>query len=224
MLEIRLRHRLGALTLTADLTIGSGVTAVTGPSGSGKTSLLCAIAGLTRPAQGRIVLDGQVLVDRGQNIWVPPHKRRVGMVFQDARLFAHLNVRHNLTYGRLFRSQGPGAPSLEEIADLLDIGPLLARRPRDLSGGERQRVAIGRALLSNPRLLLLDEPMSALDPARKGELLPYLARLRDGIRLPMLYVTHQVDEVAMLATAWIRVESGQASPGQYPLVDAAPAP
>lgn len=214
MLEVQIRHRQGRLTLSADLCLGAGVTAVTGPSGAGKTSLLFLIAGQSRPDQGRIVLDGQVLFDSQARIRVPPHQRRIGIVFQDARLFPHLNVRHNLTYGQLFAPRGIGGPGLSEIVDLLDIGPLLSRRPRDLSGGERQRVAIGRALLSGPRLLLLDEPLSALDPARKGELLPYLARLRDEVRLPMVYVTHQIDEVAALATAWVRVEDGQAVASQ----------
>ncbi len=208
MLEIALTHRLGTFTLAADISIGPGVTAITGPSGAGKTTLLSLIAGLQRPTQGRIVLDGAVLVDTGTRTWLPPHRRHIGQVFQDARLFPHLSVRHNLLYGRLFGGRAPDGPAPDAIIDLLDIAPLLSRRPRDLSGGERQRVAIGRALLSSPRLLLLDEPLSALDPARKAELLPYLRRLRDGTGLPMLYVTHQAEEVADLATAWLRVEDG----------------
>lgn len=214
MLEITLTHRLGPFTLTADIRIGAGVTAITGPSGAGKTTLLSLIAGLQRPTQGLIVLDGTVLVDTVAGVWLPPHRRQVGQVFQDARLFPHLSVRHNLLYGRLFGRRGGDGPAPDSIIDLLDIAPLLSRRPRDLSGGERQRVAIGRALLSNPRLLLLDEPLSALDPARKAELLPYLRRLRDGMGLPMLYVTHQADEVADLATAWARVEGGFVRLGQ----------
>lgn len=208
MLDLSLTHRIGTFTLTADLSIGPGVTAITGPSGAGKTTLLSLIAGLTRPCTGRIVLDGRVLVDTDHRIWLPPHQRHIGQVFQEARLFPHLNVRHNLLYGRLFGGRGRTGPSLDSIIDLLDIAPLLHRRPRDLSGGERQRVAIGRALLSNPSLLLLDEPLSALDPARKAELLPYLQRLRDGTGLPMLYVTHQREEVAALATAWLCVDQG----------------
>ncbi|MFV3129862.1 ATP-binding cassette domain-containing protein [Niveispirillum sp. KHB5.9] len=214
MLELSLSHRIGDFTLTADLAIGPGVTAVTGPSGAGKTTLLSLIAGLSRPTAGRIALDGQVLVDTATRQWLAPHRRHVGQVFQDARLFPHLSVRHNLLYGRFFGGRGRLGPALETVIDLLDIAPLLHRRPRDLSGGERQRVAIGRALLSNPSLLLLDEPLSALDPARKAELLPYLRRLRDGTGLPMLYVTHQRDEVAELATGWVRVEGGQVTAGQ----------
>ncbi|AUN31473.1 ATP-binding cassette domain-containing protein [Niveispirillum cyanobacteriorum] len=208
MLDLSLTHRIGTFTLTAELSIGPGVTAITGPSGAGKTTLLSLIAGLSRPSAGRIALDGKVLVDTDSRIWLPPHRRHVGQVFQEARLFPHLNVRHNLLYGRLFGGRRQDGPTLGAIVDLLDIAHLLYRHPRDLSGGERQRVAIGRALLSNPSLLLLDEPLSALDPARKAELLPYLQRLRDGTGLPMLYVTHQSEEVAALATAWLRVDQG----------------
>lgn len=209
MLELSLTHRIGSFTLSADLYIGPGITAITGPSGAGKTTLLSLIAGLSRPSSGHIRLDGQVLVDTDTRQWLPPYRRHIGQVFQDARLFPHLSVRHNLLYGRFFGGRGRAGPAPAAIIDLLDIAPLLDRRPRDLSGGERQRVAIGRALLSNPALLLLDEPLSALDPARKAELLPYLRRLRDGTGLPMLYVTHQREEVADLATRWITVDQGR---------------
>lgn len=211
MLEIDLTHRQGDFTLTARFTTGPGVTILLGPSGAGKTTLLNLVAGLKRPESGHIRVDGTVLTDAGAGIFQAPHQRRIGYVFQEARLFPHLSVRQNLLYGRLFTRAAPPA-GLDTIADLLDIAPLLARRPRDLSGGERQRVAIGRALLSAPRLLLLDEPLSALDAARKAELLPYLVRLRDQMHLPMLYVTHQPAEVATLATGWIGVQDGQAGP------------
>lgn len=214
MLDLSLTHRVGDFTLTANLSIGSGVTAITGPSGAGKTTLLSLIAGLSRPSSGQIRLNGKTLVDTRAKQFVPPHRRHIGQVFQEARLFPHLNVRHNLLYGRLFAGKDRAGPGMQTIIDLLDIAPLLHRRPRDLSGGERQRVAIGRALLSNPDLLLLDEPLSALDPARKAELLPYLRRLRDGTGLPMLYVTHQREEVAELATRWMRVEGGIVTAGQ----------
>lgn len=215
MLDLAVTHRVGTFTLTAHLSIGPRVTAITGPSGAGKTTLLSLIAGLTRPSQGRIALQGQVLVDTACGIWLPPHRRHIGQVFQEARLFPHLTVRQNLLYGRLFGGRGRVGPTFDTIIDLLDIAPLLQRRPRDLSGGERQRVAIGRALLSNPALLLLDEPLSALDPARKAELLPYLRRLQTGTGLPMLYVTHQQDEVAELASHWVNVVAGVVTqPGQ----------
>lgn len=211
MLEIDLTHRQGDFTLTARFTTEPGVTILLGPSGAGKTTLLDLVAGLRRPESGHIKVEDTVLTDAGAGIFQAPHQRRIGYVFQEARLFPHLTVRQNLLYGRLFTWVAPPA-GLEAIADLLDIAPLLARRPRDLSGGERQRVAIGRALLSAPRLLLLDEPLSALDAARKAELLPYLVRLRDQMRMPMLYVTHQPAEVASLATGWIGVQDGQAGP------------
>lgn len=214
MLDLSLTHRAGDFALKADLTIGPGVTAITGPSGAGKTTLLSLIAGLSRPSEGHIRLHGKMLVDTHTKQFLPAHRRHIGQVFQEARLFPHLNVRHNLLYGRLFAGKDRTGPTVQSIIDLLDIAPLLRRRPRDLSGGERQRVAIGRALLSNPALLLLDEPLSALDPARKAELLPYLRRLRDGIALPMLYVTHQREEVAELATGWVRVEHGLVTAGQ----------
>lgn len=217
MLEIDLIHRQGDFTLTARFAAGPGVTILLGPSGAGKTTLLDLVAGLKRPESGHIRVDGTVLTDAKAGIFQAPHQRRIGYVFQEARLFPHLSVRQNLLYGRLFTRAAPPA-GLEHIADLLDIAPLLARRPRDLSGGERQRVAIGRALLAAPRLLLLDEPLSALDAARKAELLPYLVRLRDQMRLPMLYVTHQPMEVATLATGWIGVQDGRAGPIPPPML------
>jgi molybdate transport system ATP-binding protein len=205
MLDLDLTYRRGDFTLEARFSSGPGLTAITGPSGAGKTTLLNLIAGLLRPHGGDIRLDGVTLTR------LPAHRRRIGYVFQEARLFPHLSVGQNLRYGRLFTPTS--APTtLAEITDLLDIGPLLDRRPRDLSGGEKQRVAIGRALLAAPRLLLLDEPLAALDAARKAELLPYLARLRDQMRLPMLYVTHHPAELRGLAESWLRVEGGIAAP------------
>jgi molybdate transport system ATP-binding protein len=209
MLDLDLTYRRGDFTLAARFATGPGLTAITGPSGAGKTTLLNLIAGLLRPDSGDIHLDG-VAVTR-----LPAHRRRIGYVFQEARLFPHLNVRQNLRYGRLF-ARAPAPATLAEITDLLDIGPLLDRRARDLSGGEKQRVAIGRALLAAPRLLLLDEPLAALDAARKAELLPYLARLRDQMRLPMLYVTHHPAELRGLAESWLRVEAGIATPAPTP--------
>src|SRR5690606_25051942 len=154
------------------------------------------IAGLARPDSGSIVLDGRTLVDVANGIFVPAGRRRIGYVFQEGRLFPHLSVRSNLLYGRWLTPRARRWGSLDEVVDLLGIGGLMARRPRDLSGGEKQRVAIGRALLASPDCLLMDEPLAALDRARKAEILPYIERLRDTKRLPIVYVSHSVEEVA----------------------------
>ncbi|WP_126976403.1 molybdenum ABC transporter ATP-binding protein [Frigidibacter oleivorans] len=225
-LEVALQHRFPGVTLDIAFTAPAGVTALHGRSGSGKTSVVNAVAGLLRPQAGRIVLDGQVLFDSAAGVNLPPHRRRMGYVFQDARLFPHLTVRQNLTYGRWFAPPGPG-PDLARVVDLLGIGPILARRPGALSGGERQRVAIGRAILSRPRLLLMDEPLAALDDARKAEILPYLERLRDGLGLPVLYVSHAMSEVARLAATLVLIEAGRvtaAGPATALLSDPALAP
>jgi molybdate transport system ATP-binding protein len=171
-----------------------------GPSGSGKTTLVNIIGGLIRPDEGRVAVDGRTLVDTARRTFVPAHRRRVGYVFQDARLFPHLTVKANLTYGRFFAPKAGSGSDLEAIVALLDIGDLLPRRPASLSGGEKQRVAIGRALLANPQLILMDEPLASLDEARKAEILPYVERLRDEAKVPIVYVSHSVAEVARLAT------------------------
>jgi molybdate transport system ATP-binding protein len=186
-----------------------GVTALFGRSGAGKSTLAGLIAGLVKPDRGRITLDGEVLVDRATGLFVPPHRRRIGSVFQDGRLFPHLSVRRNLLYGAWFAGRRAAGRPLDDIVELLGIGPLLARRPATLSGGEKQRVAIGRALLMGPRLLVLDEPLAALDQARKDEILPYLERLRDEMRLPMVYVSHSRDEVVRLADQLVVLEAGK---------------
>ena len=174
-----------------------GVTGLFGPSGHGKTTLLRVIAGLERASRGRVVLDGEVWQDDGAKVFVPPHRRGVGVVFQDARLFAHLSVHGNLAFAA---SRRPAAhPSLEEVVDMLDLEALLEQRPAALSAGERQRVAIARALLASPRLLLMDEPLAALDLRRKAEILSYIERLRAASNLPIVYVTHSVDEISRLA-------------------------
>ena len=208
MLEIALRHRFAGFDLDVAFQAPQGLTALFGRSGSGKTTIVNAVAGLLRPDQGRIVADGAVLLDTAARVSVPPHRRRVGYVFQDARLFPHLTVRQNLMYGRWFAPRGPGA-DLGHIVEMLGIGLLLDRRPGALSGGEKQRVALGRAILSNPRLLLMDEPLAALDEARKAEILPYLERLRDELQLPILYVSHSVAEVARLATTIVLMDAGR---------------
>jgi molybdate transport system ATP-binding protein len=167
-----------------------------------------ALAGLMRPDRGRISVGGQVLLDTDQRIFLPPHRRRIGCVFQDDRLFPHLSVRQNLLYGRWFSPDKSGV-SFEAVVDMLGIGPLLARRPQTLSGGERQRVAIGRALLSNPQILAMDEPLAALDEARKAEILPYLEHLRDHTQIPILYVSHSVSEITRLAGSVVVLGKGQ---------------
>lgn len=202
-------HSFGAFKLDAAFTSDGGVTALFGRSGSGKSSIVRIIAGLARPGKGRVEFDGQVLVDTGTGVFVPSHKRRFGCVFQDARLFPHLSVRQNLVYGRWFAPKSTGADSFARVVDLLGIEPLLQRAPAKLSGGEKQRVAIGRALLSSPRLLLMDEPLAALDEARKSEIIPYLERLRDETGIPIIYVSHSVSEVARLADRVVLMRDGR---------------
>ncbi len=213
MLEVGITHRQGSFTLDAQFASGPGLTALFGRSGSGKTSIVNAIAGLVRPDQGRIVVDGTPLVDTARGVFLPKHKRRIGYVFQEDRLFPHLTVRHNLLFGRWFTRSNTFGPertsTLDDVVGLLGIEALLDRRPRALSGGEKQRVAIGRALLANPRLLLMDEPLASLDAQRKDEILPYIERLRDESRIPIVYVSHSVDEVARLATTMVLLSHGR---------------
>ncbi len=207
--------RRGAFALETRFAAGSGLTALFGRSGSGKTTLIDLIAGLSRPDRGRITLDGQTLVDTEQGLFVPVHRRRIACVFQEARLLPHLSVRQNLGFGRWFARRRAEQLAEADVVELLGIGHLLDRRPAGLSGGERQRVAIGRALLSRPRLLLMDEPLSALDEARKREILPCLERLRDEAGLPIVYVSHSVAEVARLATTVVMLDGGRVA-GQGP--------
>ncbi len=208
MIGVEIRHAWPGFSLDVAFDAPRGVTALFGRSGAGKTTIVNAVAGLLRPDHGRIVVDGVALTDTGAGVFLPPHKRRVGYVFQDARLFPHLSVMQNLLYGRRFARDSLG-PTLAEVTDLLGIGALLHRRPAALSGGEKSRVAIGRALLSNPRLLLLDEPLAALDEARRAEILPYLERLRDTSAIPILYVSHSAAEVARLATTVVLLDAGR---------------
>ncbi|WP_454852787.1 molybdenum ABC transporter ATP-binding protein [Rhizobium binxianense] len=208
-LTVEARHRLGAFTLDAAFASEGGVTALFGRSGSGKTSMIRIIAGLVRPDEGRVVLDGEALTETGRGIFVPKHRRRFGYVFQEARLFPHLSVRANLSYGHWFAPKSAHGESFDRIVDLLGIESLLARNPSKLSGGEKQRVAIGRALLSSPRLLLMDEPLAALDEARKAEILPYLERLRDETDIPIVYVSHSIAEVARLANRVVLMRDGR---------------
>lgn len=208
MIEVAIDHRLGAFRLAITFASSGPLTALFGRSGAGKTSLINAIAGLIRPDRGRIAIDGTILTDTAQRIFVPAHRRRIGYVFQEGRLFPHLTVRQNLLYGRRF-ARGPKNPAeTDQVIDLLGIGALLPRRPATLSGGEKQRVAIGRALLARPRLLVMDEPLASLDEARKGEILPYIERLRDETAIPIVYVSHSIPEVARLATTLVVLSEG----------------
>ena len=209
MLEVDIAHRLAAFELDIHFRTGRGLTALFGRSGAGKTSVVNAIAGLIRPERGRIVVDGSVLIDTERGIRAPAHRRRVGYVFQEGRLFPHLTVRQNLLFGRWFARDSAPASRLDDVVDLLGIAPLLDRRPGRLSGGEKQRVAIGRALLASPRLLLMDEPLAALDAGRKDEILPYLERLRDQASVPIVYVSHSVAEVTRLANTIVLISDGR---------------
>jgi molybdate transport system ATP-binding protein len=209
MLAVAAATKRGAFALDVRFDLPTpGVAALFGRSGSGKSMVVNTIAGLLKPDLGRIVHDGSVLLDTQQRIEVPPERRRMGYVFQDARLFPHLSVAGNLRYAER-RASGSAYVSLDTVTSLLDLGSLMDRRTHQLSGGERQRVAIGRALLTQPRLLLLDEPLAALDDARREEVLPYLESLRDHLAIPMVYVTHDFDEVLRLATYIVLMESGR---------------
>jgi len=201
--------RAGAFSLDAHFEADGGVTALFGPSGAGKTTVAQILAGLLRPDAGRVTCDGQTFVDTARGVFVPPHRRRIGCVFQDGRLFPHLTVAQNLGYGRWFAGRASRGGSLDRVVDVLGLTPLLARMPGRLSGGEQQRVAIGRALAADPRLLVLDEPLSSLDAQRRLEVLPYLERLRDDIGLPMVYITHSADEIARLASRVVVLAAGR---------------
>jgi molybdate transport system ATP-binding protein len=209
VLAVEVEKRLGALHLSVRFEAAGGATALFGPSGAGKTSVINMIAGLLRPERGSIALDDAVLFDAARGIDMAPHRRRIGYVFQEGRLFPHLNVRQNLDYGRRRNGRPRDAKEFDRIAALLDIGHLLDRRPRLLSGGERQRVAVGRALLMAPRLLLLDEPLASLDAGHKREILPYLVRLRDEAGIPIVYVSHTAAEVRRIATTVVRLDAGR---------------
>ncbi|MDB5456300.1 MAG: hypothetical protein JWP92_1885 [Caulobacter sp.] len=205
-LEARFAGRLGSFALDVAFSLAPrGISALIGPSGAGKTSLLRCIAGLTR-LPGALVVDGETWQDNRR--FLPPHRRPVGMVFQDASLLSHLSVTGNLRYGQR-RTTAPQATGLDEVVELLGLAPLLHRAPAHLSGGERQRVALGRALLSQPRLLLMDEPLSSLDADSKAEILPYLERLHRALAIPVLYVSHDAGEVARLADHLLMIKGGR---------------
>lgn len=207
-LSFLLRHRFPSMQMDMAFQVPTpGMTVLFGPSGAGKSTIIAAAAGLLRPETCRIVVDGQVLGDTATGVWLPPERRRMGLVFQDARLFPHMSVATNLRFG--LRRAAAGPVRFDDVVELLGIGALLTRRPHTLSGGERQRVAIGRALLAQPQLLLMDEPLANLDAARKAEIMPYLTRLKTALKLPILYVTHSLDEVAQLADSIVLIEAGR---------------
>jgi molybdate transport system ATP-binding protein len=211
MLRVDVTKQLGEFSLQAAFESEGRVTGLFGASGAGKTSLVNMIAGLLQPDRGTIVVDGETLDDSASGVHVPSWRRRIGYVFQDARLFPHLDVRQNLDYGRRMNVLADDPAQKKRVTDLLDVGHLLDRRPGKLSGGERQRVALGRALLAKPRLLLLDEPLGALDEGRRAEILPYLVRLRDEARIPMVYVSHDAAEMRQLATQIVMLQRGRVS-------------
>lgn len=208
-LSVAVRHRLGALDLDVVFEARGRLTALYGPSGSGKTSVVNVIAGLLAADEARVTVDGRVLTDTENGLATPAHRRRIGYVFQDARLFPHLTVATNLGYGRWFAPKRERYVDPDQVIDLLGLGALLGRRPGDLSGGERQRVAIGRALNASPRLLLMDEPLASLDDARKEEIVPYIERLRDELHIPIVYVSHALPEVVRLATDMVVLADGK---------------
>ncbi|MEP2716516.1 molybdenum ABC transporter ATP-binding protein [Pseudophaeobacter sp.] len=209
MLSVALRQKLSEFSLEISFEAPPGVTVLFGGSGSGKTTVVNAVAGLNRPETGHVALNDRVLFDLDRGIWLPPHRRRIGYIFQEGRLFPHLTVQQNLLFGRWFAPKGAAREDLDRIVTMLGIAPLLSRQPGDLSGGEKQRVAIGRALLASPDLILADEPLAALDEARKEEILPYFERLRDEVKIPVLYVSHSAAEVARLATSVVVLQDGK---------------
>jgi molybdate transport system ATP-binding protein len=209
MLRVDVVNRLGEFSVEASFESEGRVTGLFGASGAGKTSLINMIAGLLRPDRGIIAIDSEVMDDTAKGVHVPSWRRRIGYVFQDARLFPHLDVAGNLDYGRRMNRLAEDPAQRKRVTELLDIGHLLDRRPGRLSGGERQRVALGRALLSKPRLLLMDEPLGSLDEGRRAEILPYLVRLRDEARIPMVYVSHDPAELRQLATQIVLLKGGR---------------
>jgi molybdate transport system ATP-binding protein len=211
MIRVDAALKLGAFDLDISFENELGITALFGRSGSGKSMTINLIAGLARPDRGRIVLEGRALVDTENNIFVPKHRRRVGLVFQDAQLFPHFSVRKNLLFGRWFAPKAEPAIAFDRVVDTLGIGHLLGRRPARLSGGEKQRIAIGRALLASPKILLMDEPLASLDTERKLEILPLIESLRDEFRIPIVYVSHAMEEVARLAARVVVLERGRVS-------------
>jgi molybdate transport system ATP-binding protein len=209
MLKVRVEKRLGEFQIKATFNACQGFTALLGASGAGKSSVVNLIAGLLKPDKGLITANGKVLFDSDRKINLPPERRKVGYVFQDGRLFPHLNVKSNLLYGMQLVPPRHRRISFDGVVDLMGISHLLKRRSAKLSGGERQRVALARALLTNPRILLMDEPLASLDQARKNEVLPYLAELPQKLHIPIIYVSHSPEEVDFLADCIVDIYNGK---------------
>ena len=210
MIEIDVSRRLDQFEIDVEIAVeASGITALFGQSGAGKTALVNMLAGLLKPDRGRIAVAGQVLFDAARGIDLPPERRRLGYVFQEDRLFPHMSVRANLDYGARRAPAAERRIGLDQVVDVLDVGALLQRRPRTLSGGEKQRIAIGRALLANPRLLLMDEPLASLDAARKNEILPFIERLNAEFAVPIIYVSHSAEEIVRLADTLVLLSNGR---------------
>jgi molybdate transport system ATP-binding protein len=209
MIEIALAHRFGAFALEAEIAANGRTLAICGASGAGKTTLLMIVAGLLRPNSGRIVIDGAAFLDTKHGVDLPARRRRIGYVFQEARLFPHLSVEQNLRYGQRFTPAARPLVDFDAVTTLLGLAPLLARRPDNLSGGERQRVAIGRALLVSPSLLLMDEPLASLDDARRFDILAYVEKMRDAFAIPIIFVSHRISEVERLASDIVVLEQGR---------------
>jgi molybdate transport system ATP-binding protein len=210
-LVVEIHHTLGQFVLDVQLTLGSGLTALVGPSGAGKTTILNVVAGVVRPERGIVRLDAAILADSRSGTWSAPHRRQIGYVFQEPRLFPHLTVRQNLLFGRWFRRERANSERLaeDEVTTLLNLRALLHRYPAKLSGGEKQRVALGRALLASPKLLLLDEPLASVDQPHRGEILPYLDRIRADHAIPAVYVTHTWSEVSGRADYVVSLTEGR---------------
>ncbi len=209
MIEVDIQLKRKDFELAVSLALAQKVTAIFGPSGSGKSSLLSVIAGIIQPDRGRIIIEGETVFDHHAQINQPIHQRRIGLVFQEGRLFPHLNVEHNLTYALRFIPKREQHFQLKDIAHLLEIDTLLQRSTHQLSGGEKQRVALGRALLSSPRLLMLDEPLASLDDSLKSHILPFLKKVADEIHIPMLYVSHSKEEIMQITTNIIYLKAGK---------------
>lgn len=208
MIEIRAKLHRQHFDLDVNLNMKARVTALFGPSGAGKSTLLSIIAGLIKPDTGRLVINNECLFDSQAGINIPIHQRRIGLIFQENRLFPHYSVQDNLTYGFNLLEKEQRQFSVKQIVTLLEIGDLLEQRPHQLSGGEKQRVVIGRALLSSPRLLLLDEPLASLDTKLKAQILPFLKKITEEIQIPMIYVSHSVEEIQQMTAHIVAMENG----------------